>query len=459
MLYSIFLSALVILCLSMFFIPRSYKLAVMLLSLSCLTMVRVPGIPFGTCNYIIPISFLLSEVRSIVHHLEDIRPTIISKLLLLVMVALIIAYITSPHYSGSLSGAIRLIVRDLIVKYFAIAYAFVCVYEEEDLQPLLRFTFCALILLTAFGVINLIDHHSYLVDELASVSRNTTDAELLGGYYEQQDRFRVQSMFTNPFNYGYICMISLFLHTWGYLKGFESKLGFYTVVVCAVFGIWTCNCRTVFFSTMVGYLVFYLIYKEQTGRIRYALITSLGFLLLYAFVPPVQQLISYIFSMFQSNSNIAGSSLEMRMVQYMRILYYWNGHEWFGRGIDYFWIDLGWSEGKENAVDKDLFGLEGVTMNLLLERGAVGLITYITFYLALCSHIYKIRYIDQTTSAIGLAVLFAYLVFANLTGELFSVFPTLLIVGVIFSLLYQQEDEEYEEEEAAEYDADKIIAP
>ena len=430
----------------MFFIPRNYKLALMLVTLSCLTLVVVPGIPLGAGKYMVYICFFLSEARYISQHIKDIRLTVIGKLLLLIIIAFIIAYFTSPNYVGSATGAIRLTLKEMVAKYFAIAYAFICIYEEDDMRPALRLSFYALIALTFFGVINLIDHHSYLVDELASITRNTTDTDVLGGRYEGIARFRVQSMFFNPFDYGYACLVLLFLHSWGYLKEFESKSRFYTVIACAVFGVLACNCRTVLFCLMVGAITFMMIYKEQTGRIRYAIFTSLGLLLLYVFVPPIQQFISYIFSMFQSDADISGSTMEMRMTQYARVLYYWHGHEWFGHGIDFFWIDLGWSGGKEAAIDQELFGLEGVLMALSLERGLVGVIAYLTFYSVLCYQVYKMRSLDKTTAALGISVLVSYLVFANMTGELLSVFPTLLITGVVFSLLYQRECEELEEE-------------
>ena len=57
------------------------------------------------------------------------------------------------------------------------------------------------------------------------------------------------------------------------------------------------------------------------------------------------------------NSSMSGSSIEMRVLQYtavmnhVRTIFFW-------RGLGLFFIDMGWSEGKQYLVDQDLFGLK-----------------------------------------------------------------------------------------------------
>ena len=80
---------------------------------------------------------------------------------------------------------------------------------------------------------------------------------------------------------------------------------------------------------------------------------------------------------------MSGSSIEMRVLQYTAVMNHVRDHFLLGRGLDYFFIDMGWSEGKQYLVDQDLFGLEGVLMNYLLERGFLGICFYL-FFLCLC---------------------------------------------------------------------------
>ena len=70
----------------------------------------------------------------------------------------------------------------------------------------------------------------------------------------------------------------------------------------------------------------------------------------------------------------------MRIVQFTAVLYHIKDHLLFGRGKDFFSIDLGFGEeGIKTLIDKDLLGLESVLMNLLLERGIVGVLFWCVF--------------------------------------------------------------------------------
>ena len=91
---------------------------------------------------------------------------------------------------------------------------------------------------------------------------------------------------------------------------------------------------------------------------------------------------------------------------------------------------------KEYLVDQDLFGLEGVLMNYLLERGFLGICFYLFFYVYVLCFFYKHKSVDKNISALGVSILVTYLAFANMTGELNSVFPTLLITGICLKVLY-----------------------
>ena len=143
--------------------------------------------------------------------------------------------------------------------------------------------------------------------------------------------------------------------------------------------------------------------------------------------------------------------MEMRAVQFARVLYYMEDHYWTGRGYDFFWIDLQFSEGQKYALDPELLGLEGVHLRYLLERGIIGYALYLLFYILLLSYLYRHRKSNREEAAAALALLVVYLTFAHMTGELKSLPPTLLLLGMFLRMI-QNESWKYVQSQQKKFD-------
>lgn len=429
--------ALMILCFLMFKVKREYKLAIMLLSAICFNNVTLTFIPFGTSRFILCICFLLSELPYIVSHYKAIKTTVLKPLMIAMIIATVILAICSPHYDNIVQY-IRIILNELICTYFIICYSFLSIKNEKDLLPSFKIAYYGLLVLTVFAVLNYVTKHAVFIDEMLKGRELTDVMEDAGGKFTYADRFRVQAMFFNPFDYGYICIVLLLFNWYGYMQSFISKNRFYIILVCCVFGIITCGCRTNLLCCLIGAFAYMLLAFNVKKNVRYFTFFVLIGIVLFATIPFFQEKIGEMLSMFNTNSSVGGSSIEMRIIQYAAVLYHIQDHFLFGRGLDYFNIDLGWKEGKQFLVDKDLFGLEGVLMNRLLERGIIGVCFYFFFYVTLLVFMIKNRRLNKQISALGISVLVTYIAFANMTGELSSVFPSLLIIGLCVKILYSK---------------------
>ncbi len=429
--------ALIVLCLLMFKVDRKYKLAILLLSAICFNCVRISFIPFGLSRFILCNCFLLSELPYIMSHIKTIKQTILKSLILTMIVATVILAIHSPHYNSPLQYT-RLIIMELIAKYFIICYAFVSIRNESDLRPSFNIAYYGLLILTIFAILNYITKHAVFINEMLKGMTLVDVMQDAGDKFTFADRFRVQAMFFNPFDYGYVCICLFLFHWYGYIKSFITKIKFYIASVCCLFGIITCGCRTVMLCTLIACAVYVLAAFNLKKSIKYCAICILIGTILLSFVPFMQDKMNEMLSMFDKNSSIGGSSVEMRILQYTAVLYHIRNHFLFGRGLDFFNIDMGWAEGKQFLVDRDLQGIEGVLMNQLLERGIVGVCFYLFFYCSLIIYCLKNSRIDKLTSALFISILTTYLAFANMTGELNSILPTLLISGICIKLLYNR---------------------
>lgn len=425
--------AVLICCLLMFVVKREYKIGILFLSCMLFTAVRVTFLPFlQSARLLIVLSFLVSEMPHIKQLIIHSQRTIVWRLMGLSLVIAFVTILFSPHLHSA--NNIRMFVQDgLFLKDFALIYGFWCITDEISIKPTLKITFWGLIALTFFGIMNYITKQADVVSSLAAGLKSTGIGGLsgvdVGSAFTYEDRFRVQAMFMNPFDYGYICSMTLLLHLYGLSKSFESKSIFKIVALCTLFGIITCGARTVLFCSIIGISVFCLFAFKSKKTIQIGLVFILLIPIAYQTIPPVQEQIDKMLTMFDKNSNVSGSSLEMRALQYAAVIYYIQDSPWFGRGYGFFNIDLGWAQGRQYLVDKDLQGLEGVVMNKLLERGFIGLALYLSFWISLVIYMFRNRKTSKQVTALGLSILAVYLLFANMTGDLLSVYPSLLLLG------------------------------
>lgn len=426
----------------MFKVKLEYKIAIFFFSIICLDAVTIRFIPFGGAKFFLSMCFIGSELPRIKRRIKLLKVRKVFPLVLLMILATFVLAVNSTHYQ-SFVNILRLIIFELLAKYFVICYAFIAISSSRQFIPSFRASYVALLILTAFGIINLITEYAIWVDINYQGMEGGTLGDL-GRKFVETDRFRVQAMFQNPFNYGYICILMSLFFLYGHLNKIILKKQYYVAQFCCLFGIVQCGCRTVILCYMAGLLLF--VYnafslKKWLGK---ALVVIIVLVLSLPFIPNIDKYTSFFAKAFDTSTiaygdEVGGSSIGMRVVQFTAVLYHIKDHLLFGRGKDFFTIDLGFGEeGTKTLIDKDLLGLESVLMNLLLERGIVGVLFWCIFYGTLLFWIIKLRKYDKYTYSLCFSLLVVYLAFSNMTGELNSVFPTLLLIGGCLRILKEK---------------------
>lgn len=421
----------------MFVVRRQYKAGLMIVGTVVFTLVKIPVVPFHSANILLPLCFLISEAKNIKALFLSSQDKMVWKLMLLAMLMVFLTIITSPHLNDFKSVK-DFVQSELLFKYFALIYVYWAFSEEDSIKPTLKMTFVGLIVLTSFGIMNYFTKNADFVSSLMAgteVTGMANNGDDVGQMFADRERFRVQAMFLNPFDYGYICILMLLLHIYGYIKHYEGKKTLLIVIACSVSGVISCGCRTNIFCCLIGISVFFLLAFKLGKTLRLTLILVFSAVLSYQFVPSVQDTIDNMLTMFDKQSDVGGSSMELRSLQYAAVLYHIQDTPLFGCGYHYFLIDMGWSQGVEYLKDTRLAGLEGVAMNYILERGFVGFSLYLVFYISVLLSFLRGRKYSKPVSAFGISVLSTYLLFANMTGELLSVYPTLLMLGYVFKVI------------------------
>ena len=413
-------------CGLMFYVKREWKAAMLVMGAMTLTPVDIPAIPLHKANLLLQVAFLLSEWRDLPKYFKRLQCTpYLWNPLLIVSFSILLAALTSPY-----TGIKEMVEYELLFKYFAIGYAFWTVKDEKSLKPILHISLYCLIALTFFGVLNYIDKSAMFVNALTEGKTTTYGDTALGDVYTESSRFRVQSMFMHPFDYGYICAAMLLLHLHGRNRRLERKRDFIIAIACCSFGILTCGSRTVWVSAVFS-IACYSMWTFPLGRNAvYGIVAMMLMVLSYLTVPAIEEKVNQVTDVFVEDSETEGSSIQMRMSQFMYVLIYTEGNEWLGLGKG-FW-EYKYTEDPESI--RDLLGVESVILQTLLERGIIGLVLWAAFYTAIFLYFWRNRQWSRKLTGLGVAVLSLYIFFSIGTGELGSVYPTMLLLGMVISI-------------------------
>ena len=414
-------------CGLMFYLRREWKAALLVMGAMTLTLVEIPGIPLHNANFLLQTAFLLSEWENLLRYFNRLRYTPYLWIpLLIVSFSALLATLTSPY-----TGIKETLKSELLFKYFTFAYAFWAVKDEKSLKPILQVSLYCLIVLTFFGVLNYITKSAMFVNALTEGRTSMHGDVALGDLYTESDRFRVQSMFTYAFDYGYICAAILLLHLHGWYRRLESKRDFIIAIVCCSFGVLICGCRTVWMSAALSIACYYMWAFKLSRNVMYGIVALILLVIAYNTVPAVEEKVNQVTDIFVENSETQGSSIQMRMTQYASVLIHIEGNEWLGLGKGY-WEHI-YTEDQESV--RGLYGVESVILQTLLERGIIGLFLWAAFYTAIFLYFWRNRKRRKKLTGLGVSILSLYLFFSIGTGELGSVYPTMLLLGMTMKMI------------------------
>lgn len=426
------------LALAMFRIKTEYKIGILFLMFQLFSFAKIPVL--GRVTFLIPTCFLISELRNFRKIKAYLKNTVISTDLMLFLVSILILIIFSPHLHDI--NTIRYVLQEeVLFKYFLLIYGFYACRNISQLKKIIDLSLICLCVMTLFGVLNYITKSSYYVGALMGgydTSSMFNGAMNFSAMFADSSRFRVNSTFLNPFDYGFMCIALALFYSYAFQKKIIKKKIYYFSLLACAFGVVACGSRTTILVAMIAGLVYVFCAFQLGKKIKLLFVVFFISIIGYLTIPAVAEKVDFAMSAFDENSDVGGSSMEGRTAQYAAVFYHIKDSPLFGKGYMYFTIDLGWGKGKDYIVDKDLFGLEGVAMNYLLERGFVGYVFYLLFYIILFVYLIKNRRKGKNEFALGVSILAAYLAYANMTGELFSAQPTLLILGCTIGIIYNK---------------------
>lgn len=417
-----------IMSISCYFMKRQNKLILILISCLIFNSFNFSSYSFTSLQKLLCIIYIFSELKYFPYYIKRLRSAKLLKCMVIVIIGAIITIITSPNIN-SINTLLGFLVNELIAKYFVVAYAFISLKNISSINRIYNITFWCLIFMTFVGIINYIFKQPLWNNFFTNL--NSGDAIMLKPY--EGERFRVTSTFYYSFDYGQACVMILIFTLYQNSMHALKRTNFYTAILCCLFGILFCGCRTVLATFIIAIGVYVILYYRFSRGMGIALATILAGLTSYLLIPAVNDKVNLLASAFDSESKVAGSSSSMRLGQYGAVISIVKDDILFGKGFNFFINEVGW-DGHIYSLPKkyrDLYGLEGALMALLLERGIVGVAVYIIFYIGLIRSILKYRRNARSDVAAAVAIIISFIAFGNMTGELFSSIPTFIFSGIL----------------------------
>lgn len=388
--------------------------------------IRIWG-PFNS-HFLFVISFILSLInKGEFKYSYKIYP--LSNISIIILILDLMIGVLDQRIS--LISRISRPISEFSLTYMAFFIGFCFIKSFNDLNLIIRNLVKILFIVCSFGVITFIIQNNPWYDLLTSCFRND-----VGIWSNVQSRgYRTCSFLSNPIVYGGVMgMYSIIvLNVWNTRKRFMK----YTIFILLLLSVAIANSRTGMFTTLVCYIIFYLLKNKLSYKNFILLLTAIViFVFTYYNVDFIKPMIdSAIDLVVTGGENTGGSNVDLKEQQWIASLTYFYNAPFFGNGIAYFDEVIGnVNSPLQNTL---LAGMEGYQYKLLIENGLFMIVTVIIFYAKLFILFFKNS--ESSIAYVGIACTFTFLFFICATGTYGSTFLHFgIYIGLFLRCVYDK---------------------
>lgn len=298
-------------------------------------------------------------------------------------------------------------------------------YSNNSLESICKPIMCCCLIAGLYGLFNYVTHinpiNNFLINTYAVI--DTVEVA------KDESRSRVSSLYRYTFDYGYNSIIFLVTLLYFYFRQQKNKIALLFCILIAFVGLILSGSRTVLISGVVATVIFVVF--SQSSRKKYQTIIGCTLIGVAAFltIPAVNNMVTMtIGSIFTQTAEVSGSSVDMREAQLQGSLLLWAQNPIWGNGYKYIFLDLDWKGG--TYVD-DMAGYESIVYSLLIERGVIGIVVYLIFFISLYVYYFRNMKVDRQLCVLGMSLLTAFLLFAVGTGVLDAWLNTMVMQGIL----------------------------
>jgi len=245
------------------------------------------------------------------------------------------------------------------------------------------------------------------------------------------ERFRINSFVSHPIYYGYLCGVLLLITIYCFYFSKELKRLSIICIPLLLSNLILANSRTPIVAFVIGLLLFITIAFRNMRKFQIAALLAITGIVLVS-IPAVSGKLKASADLLKMDGGkTSGSSLNMRVVQLQASYNEFLKKPAFGNGLYFIEENLGWADAEQERIsDPDFEGFESYLYQLLIEQGAMGIVTTFIFVISIGFYFLKNRKISSEVTSLGLSVLTMFILFSFGTGTLHSWVISMGIIGI-----------------------------
>lgn len=276
--------------------------------------------------------------------------------------------------------SIRLMIQSFLFPYIL----FSVINDYYDVKLAIKSFVCVFLIMCSYGIIEkLLGYNPIMTWEFSIIPNQYAIDKIYTGL-TRDGQIRGQSLFPISISYGAFCIASLsFLYYLIIQKVkivYVSRFFIFVFLLLAVFGIYCSNSKTPLVA--VPFFILPFILKNKLERIQYGILILLVFLFVIFWG---SYFVNSLYSMINSDSTDfkGGSSVQMRLMQLDISYKTFLKSPFIGNGIRYS------SEVLAKTKSDEILGAESIWFKLLIEQGILGIVAYISIYIAIWKFCFK----------------------------------------------------------------------
>lgn len=216
---------------------------------------------------------------------------------------------------------------------------------------------------------------------------------------------RITSVFIHPMSFGLFLGLALI-----FIYSCIKKINIYILVILSLLvlmNIFTCGVR----SVIAGLATSVLFYLLLIRKFKIFAGTAVVIAVIYGVISSIPEMSEYVTSIVDSRStNIGGSSLELRISQFLGCFDIIGGNPLFGMGFDWHQYYM-----QSHVTHPKLLAFESLVYVVLCNFGFVGIILWIVYALKMYKYMRSLGNLKEILLPLTLFVF--YLSYSCITGE------------------------------------------
>nr|WP_320022419.1 O-antigen ligase family protein [uncultured Draconibacterium sp.] len=333
-----------------------------------INLVNIPGIPLLTielfCNLCFAIYFFSTN-----KNLNKTTDFPLRKAYRISFISIFLSTIVSTvGFNSAITRTFQILLNDFIFAYIL----WNVIIDIKDIRFLIKGLFSIFLFLTIYGFFEKLTGLNPFHDYVLGLNKNAEN--VLNWSYDDTSRLgmgRVKSAIIHPIGLGIILAALLNLFLIMSLK-YKQIWKLNTIKLAITLFLGTCvlfftNSRSPLVFFVISFVPFLDLRKKYTYQILF--LSLIIFIIGYQYIAVYFENITSLFSNSGTTSNVGGSSLTMRIIQFYSAYNITSGHYTLGLGIKSLQDYLGTKSG--------ILGAESIWIQLLVERGVLGILAHL----------------------------------------------------------------------------------